>query len=61
MICRADDSPRGFGEYERRILELLAPHFARPIFAADARRRRRARYRLTKRELEVLRLVSLGN
>jgi DNA-binding CsgD family transcriptional regulator len=60
LLCRPDDSPRAFGEYERRILELLAPHFARPIFAADARRRRQARYRLTRRELEVLRLVGLG-
>ena len=61
LFCRSDDEPRAFGDRERRILEFLTPHFSRPLLEADARRRRQAGYGLTKRELEVLRLVSLGN
>jgi DNA-binding CsgD family transcriptional regulator len=60
LVCRPDDA-RAFGGRERRILELLAPHFMHPIQEAEARRCRQARYGLTKRELEVLRLVSFGN
>jgi DNA-binding CsgD family transcriptional regulator len=61
LFCRVDDTRAGFGERERRVLELLAPHFARPIFEAEARRRRQAQYRLTRREHEVLRLVGFGH
>jgi DNA-binding CsgD family transcriptional regulator len=61
LFCRSDDERHAFGERERRILEFLTPHFCRPLLEADARRRRQAAYGLTKRELEVLRLVSLGS
>ena len=61
LFCRVDDARCEFGEHERRILELLAPHFARPIFAAEARRRRQAGFGLTRRELDVLRCVGAGS
>lgn len=61
LFCRVDDARRGFGEHERRILQLLAPHFARPIFATEDRRRRVAGYGLTRRELDVLRCVGAGS
>jgi DNA-binding CsgD family transcriptional regulator len=51
---------RPFRSKERRALELLAPHFAKPVLAAEARRQRRAALGLTARELEVLALVADG-
>jgi DNA-binding CsgD family transcriptional regulator len=48
----------GIGERERTLLELLAPHLARFIQRADARRG--ARLGLTPREYEILLLIADG-
>lgn len=50
-----------FGQWEREILELVRPHFLRPIAQAEALRAHQHALGLTVRELEVLDLVRAGH